>query len=92
MLDKLEKLFEDKELLLMVEKIPDLIAFQKFFEKIKYLEHLKDANKHEDILYEMYEPILRIAATSSQPFADFTQENYDSLTRLKWRWVENNIT
>jgi hypothetical protein len=40
MFDKLEKLFEEKELLLMVERIPDLIAFQKFFEKIKYLEHL----------------------------------------------------
>ena len=72
MLDKLEKLFEEKELLLMIERIPDLIAFQKFFEKVKYLEHLKDANTHEDFLYEMYEPILRIAATSSRPFTDFT--------------------
>jgi hypothetical protein len=40
----------------------------------------------------MYEPTLRIAATSSRPFADFSKENYDTLTRLKWRWVENNIS
>jgi hypothetical protein len=91
MLDKLEKLFEDKELLLMVERIPDLILFQKFFEKIRYLEYLKDAKKHEGFLYEIYEPTLRIAATSSLPFADFTKDNYDTLFRLKWRWLENNI-
>jgi hypothetical protein len=34
---------------------------------------------------------LQIAAISSRPFADFSKENYDTLTRLKWRWVEENI-
>jgi hypothetical protein len=24
--------------------------------------------------------------TSSRPFTDFKQSNYDCLTRLKWRW------
>ena len=75
-----------------MEKIPDLIAFQKFYEEIKYLEHLKDIKQHEQFLYENYEPVLRIAATSSSPFTDFSKENYDTFTRLKWRWVENNIT
>jgi hypothetical protein len=59
--------------------------------KVKYLEHLGDPNKHESFLYEVYEPTLQIAATSSRPFADFSKDNFETLTRLKFRWVEANI-
>jgi hypothetical protein len=35
---------------------------------------------------------LEIAATSSRPFADFSKDNMDTLTRLKWRWVNNHLS
>ena len=34
---------------------------------------------------------MNVAATSSRPFSDFTQLNYDTLTRLKWRWLASKI-
>ena len=33
----LESNYKDKELLKILDKIPDLIAFQSFLEKVKYL-------------------------------------------------------
>ncbi len=48
-------------------------------------------NKHEDFLYEIYEPTLKIAGTSSRPFIGFSKENLDQFTRLKWRWIYNNL-
>jgi hypothetical protein len=42
-------------------------------------------------LYEIYEPTLKIAGTSSRPFKDFTKENYDTFSRLKWRWLNSAI-
>jgi hypothetical protein len=33
----LEKNYKEKELLKILEKIPDLIAFQTFLSKVKYL-------------------------------------------------------
>jgi hypothetical protein len=35
---------------------------------------------------------LKIAATSSRPFTAFTQANYDSLSRLKWRWLDKKLS
>jgi len=40
-------------------------------------------------LYEIYEPTLKIAGTSSRTFKDFTKENYDTFSRLKWRWLNS---
>jgi hypothetical protein len=34
---------------------------------------------------------MKIAGTSSRPFTEFTQEDYDALTRLKWRWFGSKI-
>jgi hypothetical protein len=34
---------------------------------------------------------MRVAATSFRPFTDFTQANYDTLTRLKWRWLASKV-
>jgi hypothetical protein len=34
---------------------------------------------------------MKVVATSFRPFTDFTQENYDTLTRLKWRWLASKI-
>jgi len=42
-------------------------------------------------LYEIYEPTLKIAGTSSRAFKDFTKENYDTFSRLKWRWLNSTI-
>lgn len=91
MVEQLENLYYKKELLPILEKVPDLLKFQSFYEKVKYLASFNEVNKHEHLLYEIYEPTLRLAGTSSQPFADFSKENYDSFTRLKWRWAEDNF-
>ncbi len=34
---------------------------------------------------------MKIAATSFRPFTDFTPGNYDTLTRLKWRWLASKM-
>jgi hypothetical protein len=43
------------------------------------------------MIYEIYQPTLKIAGTSSRPFKNFTKENYDTFTRLKWRWLNSTI-
>ncbi len=50
-MDILEKNFHDKDLLKLLDKIPQLIEGQNFYENIKYLGHIKDINKHDDFLY-----------------------------------------
>lgn len=89
MMEEIEKLFHSKELEKLFDKIPQLIQFQKFYEEVKYLSNLKDINLQEQFLYEMYEPTLKIAGTSSRAFKNFTKENYDTFTRLKWRWLNS---
>ncbi len=84
---EIELLFEKKELIKILEKIPNLIEFQKIYQDVKYLVNLEDAENNELFLYDIYQPIMKIVATSSQPFTDFTQANYDSLTRMKWKWL-----
>jgi hypothetical protein len=56
-----------------------------------YLNFLKDKDKHEDFVFEIYEPTLKLAGTSSRPFSNFTKENIETFTRLKWRWVDKFI-
>jgi hypothetical protein len=87
MMTEMETLFETKDIKKILEKIPELIQFQIAYEKLKYLGNFKDAEKHEIFFYEVYEPIMKIAATSCRPFSDFKQVNNDSLFRLKWRWL-----
>ena len=88
---ELETLYEKKDLIKILKRMPELIQFQISYEKLKYLSNFKDAEQHETFFYEVYEPILKIAATSSRPFTDFKQENNDTLTRLKWRWLASRI-
>ena len=40
----LETNFKDKELLKILDKISDLASFQKYLGKVKYLQHLEEAN------------------------------------------------
>jgi hypothetical protein len=87
MMAEMETLFETKDINKILKKIPELIQFQISYEKLKYLGSFKDAEKHETFFYEVYEPILKIAATSCRSFTDFKQANNDSLFRLKWRWL-----
>jgi hypothetical protein len=58
-----------------LQKIPDLIEIQKYFEKLKYLLHFENEEENESFIYEIYEPVLKIVATSSYPFTGFTQAN-----------------
>ncbi len=88
---EMEPLFESKDLTNILKRIPELIQFQISYEKLKYLMSLKDVDKHENFFYEVYEPILEIAATSCRPFTDFIQPNNDSLFRLKWRKVASKV-
>ena len=74
-----------------MQKIPELIENQKYFEKVKYLFHFQNEEEIESFIYEIYEPLFKIAATSSRPFTGFTQTNYDTLTRLKWRWLDYKL-
>jgi hypothetical protein len=88
----LETLYEKKDLTNILKRNSEVIQFQTSFEKLKYLSNFKDAEQHETIFYEVYEPILKIAATSSRPFTDFKQENNETLTRLKWRWLASRVS
>jgi hypothetical protein len=47
----LEKEYKEKELLKILEKIPDLIAFQKFLKRVNYLLQLQRVDDHEQFLY-----------------------------------------
>ena len=77
-MSELDGLFLDKELEKILQKVPVLIEFQKFYEEIKYLSNLKDKESHEDFFYEIYQPTLKVAATSKRLFLKFTDENYDT--------------
>ena len=88
----MDSLYQDKELSRILQKIPELIEIQKYFEKVKYLFHFQNEQENESFIFEIYEPILKIAAISSRPFTGFTQTNYDTLTRLKWRWLDKKFS
>jgi hypothetical protein len=34
---------------------------------------------------------MKIAGTSSRSFKDFSKENYDTFSRLKWKWLNSAI-
>ena len=87
----MEKSYYDKDLLTLLDRIPDLINYQKFYEKIKYLHHLEEENKHDLFIYEIYETSLQTAGTSLRPFSNFTAKNHETFTRLKWRWVNKHL-
>ena len=90
-MEQIETLFQNKNLEELFAKIPLLIDFQKIYEQVKYLKGFNEAANHEQFLYEIYEPTLRIAGTSSRAFQNFTKENYDTFSRLKWRWLNSAI-
>ena len=83
-----EALYEDKNLRAILNRTTDLVQLQASYEKLKHLWSFKDEEQHETFFYEVYEPILKIAGTSSRQFTDFKQINQDSLNRLKWRWID----
>jgi hypothetical protein len=87
-----EALYEDKNLRAILNRTTDLVQLQASYEKLKHLWSFKDEEQHETFFYEVYEPILKIAGTSSRQFTDFKQLNYDSLTRIKWRWFASRFT
>lgn len=87
-MELLEKLHHEKEFSQILQKTAELIELQKFFDKVSYLLQFKKEDKNESLIFQIYEPIFKIAATSTRPFIGFTQMNYDTLTRLKWRWLD----
>ena len=90
-MEEIETLFQNKNLEKLLEKIPKLIEFEKFYEQVKYLKNLNDIDRQEQFFYEIYEPTLKIAGTSSRAFKDFSKENYDTFSRLKWKWLNSVI-
>ena len=90
-MEEVEILFQNKKIEKLFENIPKLIEFQKFYEKVKYLEIFKNTDFQEQFLYETYEPTMKIAGTSSRAFKDFTKENYDTFSRLKWKWINSTL-
>ncbi len=50
-MDILETNFQNKDLLKLLDKIPQLIEGQSFYENIKYLGHIKDVKNHDNFLY-----------------------------------------
>ena len=88
---EIESLFQNKDLEKLIEKVPQLIEYQIFYDKVKYLKNFQDIELQEQFLYEIYEPTLKIAGTSSRAFKDFSKENYDTFSRLKWKWLANAI-
>ncbi len=91
-MDEIDILYHEKDLIKILQKVPDLIELQKSYEKVKYFSHFQRKEVAEEFIFEVYEPILNIAATSSRPFTNFSQDNYDSLTRLKWKWIHKNLS
>jgi hypothetical protein len=69
---EVEILFEKKEISQILKRNPELIEFQKTYEKVKYLTHLNIVEEQEMFIYEIYQPIMKVACTSSRPFSDFT--------------------
>ncbi len=48
---EMEILYETKDLTKILKKNPELIKFQLSYDKLKYLESLKDVDKHESFFY-----------------------------------------
>ena len=90
-MQELDTLSAAKDLQQILQKIPQLIELQKIYEKMIYLYNFEKEEKIEAFIYEIYEPVMKIAGTFFRPFTDFTQVNYDVLTRLKWRWLGTKV-
>ena len=90
-MDELDILYHDKDLIKILQKVPEMVELQISYEKVKYFVNFQKIEVVEEFIFEVYEPILNIAATSSRPFTNFSQENYDYLTRLKWKWIHKNL-
>ena len=71
--------------------IPDLNRFQQAYDKAAYLKVLENCALHEKFLFDNYKPTFPLLGNSGQPFKDFTKENQDYLTRLKWRSIESRL-
>ncbi len=89
---ELETLFDKKEIGQILKRIPELIDYQKSYEKVKYLTNLNIVQEQEMFLYEIYSPIMKLVATSFRPFTDFSPANHDTLTRFKWRWLATKVS
>lgn len=90
-MEEMEKSYQDKDLLQLSNKIPDLINFQKFYEKVKYLNHLGEEDLRDLFIYDIYESTLQTAGTSSRAFNNFNTKNHDTFMRLKWNWINNHL-
>jgi hypothetical protein len=66
-------------LIKILEKVPELLNFNKFIERVTYLKKLPPNNESrvEEFLYEIYKPTLQIAATGNRAFVNFTKDNFE---------------
>jgi hypothetical protein len=74
---ELETIYQNKDLLKILKKIPDLVQFRNQYKRVEYLNALQNKDEHENFIFSIYKPILKIAATSSRPFTGFSPQHYD---------------
>ena len=82
--DRALSLFNNFEVLQLVEILPLCAAMSGKFQNFEYLAKIT-----EETLWEFYYPCLESAG--NEPFVDFTQENKESFNRLKLRSIENRL-
>lgn len=76
----------------ILDKASELQSYKEFIERVLYLKNLPPLNGEgiEDFIYKIYKPTLKIAGTRTQPFSDFTKDNFEQFLRLKFKWINNN--
>lgn len=85
-----ERMFTEKKFTNLLQTTNrDLPNFNNFYESVKYLKGLE--NDHSEFLYKIYKPTLEISCIKARPLLNFTQENRDMLSSLKFRWLHDNL-
>lgn len=83
-LDTMMPLFSSFDLVDLVARRPKCKAYGDFLQPFTYLCEVS-----EDLLWDTYSHCLDSVGTDA--FTDFSQDNKDSLTRLKLRSIEERI-
>ena len=81
-----EELQAEMNLPKILKMIPDLVKFQEAYDKVSYLKVLEKSDEHEKFLFDTYRSTFLLLGNSGLPFKDFTKDNLEFLTRLKWRF------
>jgi hypothetical protein len=55
------------------------------------MNQLANYEETEEFLYANYKGTLQIAGTLPRKFKDFSKDNFEQFSRLKWRSIEERI-